>query len=361
MNRQSSPAPGSGNTRRAQRPPRSKKTIRITVIFLAVSMVVAAMLLFLPLLIKKAANDALIRIPRNATDEMVSDSIAKYLDDDYAGKVMRVAKLRGTDFAQRHGAYLIEQGMSPLHAEHRLSHGAQHPLTVTINRFRTIESLAQKVAAKLDFTAEELLSTLRDDKTMADYGLTPGQALSLFVEDSYEFYWTASPEAFVRKIGQNYNNIWNEERTRKAQELGLTPDEVMIIASIVDEETNKTDEKDKIGRLYINRYLKGMKLQADPTVKYAVGDFSIRRILSGHLKTKSPYNTYLNQGLPPGPIRTTSLVTIDRILNSEPSDDIYMCAKEDFSGYHNFAETYSEHLANARRYQNALNKRGIRK
>ena len=134
----------------------------------------------------------------------------------------------------------------------------------------------------------------------------------------------------------------------------------MIVASIVDEETNKADEKGKIGRLYINRLNKGMKLQADPTVKFALGDFSLRRIRKNHLSVNSPYNTYRNTGLPPGPIRTTSVATIDRILDSEPSDHIYMCAKEDFSGYHNFAASYSEHMANARKYQQALNKRGIK-
>lgn len=333
----------------------------MAVIFLCVAVIVAFLLLCLPLLIKKAAHDALIKIPRNASNEMVSDSITKYLDDDYAEKVMQVAKLRGSDYGERYGAYLIEQGMSPIQAEHRLSHGAQKPMTVTINKFRTLPAMAKKVAAKLDFTSDELLKTLTDEKLLGEYGLTVDQALSLFVEDSYEFYWTASPEAFIHKIGANYKKIWNEERLKKAENLGLTPAELMTIASIVDEETNKLDEKDEIGRLYINRYKKGMKLQADPTVKYAVGDFSIRRILNNHLKTKSPYNTYLNKGLPPGPIRTTSLATIDQILNSKPSEDIYMCAKEDFSGYHNFAATYQEHLANAKRYQSALNKRGIRR
>ncbi len=342
------------------KPQNKKRSIRIATIFIILSVVVAVILMCLPLLIEKAAKDALIKIPRHATREMVQDSISKYLDDDYAEKVMRVAKLRGSDFGERHGAYLIEQGMSPLQAEHRLSHGAQQPLTVTINHFRTKENLAKKVAAKLDFTSDQLLKTLNDEKLLSEYGLTKEQALSLFLEDSYEFYWTASPEAFISKIGDNYKKIWNEERTAKAKELGLFPAEVMTIASIVDEETNKLDEKDEIGRLYINRYKKGIKLQADPTVKYAIGNFALRRILSGHLKTRSPYNTYLNTGLPPGPIRTTSVATIDQILNSQPSDHIYMCAKEDFSGRHNFASTYQEHLANARRYQAALNKRGIR-
>lgn len=341
--------------------PRKRKPLKMALIFIGVALVAALLLLCLPLLIEQAARDALIKIPRNATSEMVQDSITKYLDEEYAEKVMRVAKIRGSDFGERYGAYLIEQGMSPLQAEHRLSHGAQEPLTVTVNKYRTLEQLAKKVASKLDFKPEELIKAASDPKVLEEYGLTPEQALALFVEDSYEFYWTASPQALIQKIGANYKKIWNEERVKKAEALGLTPAELMTVASIVDEETNKLDEKDEIGRLYINRLQKGMKLQADPTVKYAVGDFSIRRILNTHLKTDHPYNTYRNQGLPPGPIRTTSLATIDAILNSAPSDDIYMCAKEDFSGRHNFAATYKEHMANAKRYQQALNKRGIRK
>ena len=175
------------------KPQNKKRSIRIATIFIILSVVVAVILMCLPLLIEKAAKDALIKIPHHATREMVQDSISKYLDDDYAEKVMRVAKLRGSDFGERHGAYLIEQGMSPLQAEHRLSHGAQQPLTVTINHFRTKENLAKKVAAKLDFTSDQLLKTLNDEKLLSEYGLTKEQALSLFLEDSYEFYWTASP------------------------------------------------------------------------------------------------------------------------------------------------------------------------
>ncbi|MDE5673963.1 MAG: endolytic transglycosylase MltG, partial [Muribaculaceae bacterium] len=213
---------------------RKKKNLKMAAIFLGVAVVVACVLMCLPLLIEKAAHDALIKIPRNATHEMVQDSITKYLDDEYAEKVMKVAKLRGSEFAERYGAYLIEQGMSPLQAEHRLSHGAQEPLTVTINRFRTLENLAKKVAVKLDFSADELIKTLKNDDVLSQYGLSSDQALSLFLEDSYDFYWTASPMAFIQKIGANYNKIWNEERIQKAKDLGLTPAQLMTIASIVD-------------------------------------------------------------------------------------------------------------------------------
>lgn len=339
---------------------KKRNTGKMVVVFLCVALLVALVLFCLPLLIKKAAHDALIKIPRGASREMVSDSIAKYLDDDYAASVMRVAKLRGSDYGERHGAYLISEGMSPLQAEHRLSHGAQHPITVTVNNSKTLDKLAARVAAKLDFTPEEFKKAITDPKLLSQFNLTSDQAIALFLEDSYDVYWSASPQSVIDKVSDHYASVWNEERLKKAEALGLTPAEIMTVCSIVDEETNKLAEKGDIGRLYINRVKQGMKLQADPTVKFAVGDFSIRRILSGHLKTDSPYNTYRNKGLPPGPIRTTSVATIDAVLNSQQHDYLYMCAKEDFSGYHNFAATYKEHTANARKYQQALNRRGIR-
>lgn len=366
-NNQSSESPAArkpaaaGNPGADMKPPRKKRSVvKMAFVFLGVALLVALLLMALPLLISRAANDAIIKIPKGASLQMVEDSIAKYLDQDYATKVMRVAWLKGSDYSARHGAYLIPEGMSPFMAEHRLSKGAQHPVTVTINSMRGMSRLADRVASKLDFSSREFLDAATDPEFLKDFNLTPDQALALFIDDSYEAYWSASPHSLLYKIGRNYNKIWNEERLAKAKELGLSPAEVITICSITDEETNKLAEKGDIGRLYINRYKKGMKLQADPTVKFALGDFSLRRILSSHLKVESPYNTYRNKGLPPGPIRTTSLATIDAVLNSKPHDYLFMCAKEDFSGFHNFASTYSEHMANARRYQQALNRRGIR-
>ena len=305
-----------------------------------------------------APSSAVVKIPAHASKEQLRDSISRYLGEPYARKVARLVGLRGTDLNSRHGAYLIEAGMSPLTAMRRLTSGPQEPLTITINGFRLLPVLEDKVAARFDFSSDSIAAVLADAGTMKKYGLTPEQALGLFINDSYDFFWNASPEEVVGKIGQHYSEVWTPERRAKAKSLGLTPADVMTLASIVDEESNKLDEKGTIGRLYINRLNRGMRLEADPTVRYAGGDFTVKRVRNPK-SIESPYNTYLHLGLPPGPIRTTSVETIDAILDSKPHDYIFMCAKEDFSGYHNFASTYPEHQANARRYKRELDRRGI--
>lgn len=320
--------------------------------------VMASIAVYYCLLAGQSPSSAIIRIPASASDSQLNDSISKYLGEGYAKKVTRLIKLRGADLNSRHGAYLIEAGMTPLNAMRRLSGGRQEPLTITINGFRLLPVLEEKLAARFDFSQDSIASALSDDELISQYGLTPEQALALFFNDSYEFFWNASPEDVVKKIGAHYLDVWTSERRAKAGALGLSPAQVMIVASIVDEESNKLDEKGTIGRLYINRLQKGMKLEADPTVRYAGGDFSVKRVRNPR-SVESPYNTYIHAGLPPGPIRTTSVETIDAILNSEPHDFIFMCAKEDFSGRHNFASTYSEHQANARRYKRELDRRGI--
>ncbi len=241
----------------------------------------------------------------------------------------------------------------------RLTGGPQHPLTLTINGFRQRPLMQERVAARFDFSTDSLSGVMADASVMDRYGLTPEQSMALFFNDSYDFYWNASPASVVEKVGAHYLDVWNSGRKAKAEALGLSPAEVMTIASIVDEETNALEEKGTIGRLYVNRLRTGMPLQADPTVRFALGDFSIRRVTSAMTRTPHPYNTYVNKGLPPGPIRTTSVQTIDAILDSAPHDYLYMCAKADFSGRHAFAKTYAEHQVNARRYKRELDRRGI--
>lgn len=313
---------------------------------------------FLWLLSGSAPSSAVVRIPAGASSRQLGDSISKYLGEPFAKKVTRLVSMRGTDLNSRHGAYLIEAGMSPLNAMRRLTGGPQHPLTVTINGFRLLPILEEKLAARFDFTQDSISSALSNPDVMGKFGLKPEQSLALFLNDSYEFYWNASPQDVINKIGAHYSEVWNADRRAKAAALGLTPAEVMILASIVDEESNKIDEKGTIGRLYINRLNKGMRLEADPTVRFAGGDFTVKRIRNPR-SVESPYNTYIHYGLPPGPIRTSSVETIDAILNSEFHNYIFMCAKEDFSGRHNFAATLAEHQINARRYKRELDRRGI--
>lgn len=315
--------------------------------------------IFLPAVANKSETSALIKIPSNATSEMVRDSVSKYLGDKYADALISVSKVRKADFSKRHGAYMIDSGISPWKAERVLNQGAQHPMIVVINNAKGINMLSERVSKKLDFSADSLKKQLKDSVFLAQYGLKPSQALALFIDDSYQAYWNASPKSFSSKLGAQYKKIWNEERLKKAEKLGLSPSEVIILASIVDEETNKMDEKPLVARLYLNRLNQKMKLQADPTVKFALEDFSLRRIRSEHLQVESPYNTYKVTGLPPGPIRTVTVKDIDAVLDAPMHDYLYMCAKEDFSGYHSFAKDYPTHLQNARKYQRALNQRQI--
>lgn len=321
--------------------------------------IVVSVFIYTSGILTKTDTGATIRIPENASAKMVADSLSRHFGESFSYKTIRLMKLMHTDFTKRHGAYHITQGTTVFGVARKLCNGAQTPVKITINGFRNKDLMLEKISAKLDFSADSLRAKLYDTAFLSPYGLNPDNATALFLDDTYEVYWSSSPQSVLNKIGQNYLNFWTEERKKKASAMGLSPAEVMIIASITDEETNNLSEKGTIGRLYNNRKQKGMRLQSDPTVRYALNDFSIRRVKGEHLNINSPYNTYRNAGLPPGPIRTTSKQTVDAILNSEPNEYLYMCAKEDFSGTHNFASTYAEHSRNARRYQKALNDRNI--
>lgn len=323
-------------------------------------LICVGMLSIAPYMMNGSERDVTVRIPKGATMQNVSDTLAKYFPEDYTKKVLNLMSITGFKPEERHGLYVLPKGATPFATMRKLSRGAQTPVRLTINCFRSMPYLAQRMGLKMEFTPEEFLAAATDSAYLAKYGLKPEQALSLFLEDSYDVYWTASPREVLDKIGANYIGFWSEERHDQADALDLTPAEVMTLASIVDDETNQKLEKGRIGRLYVNRLDKDMKLQADPTVRYAVNDLSIRRVTEQHLKFDSPYNTYIYPGLPPGPLRTTSRATIREILNSQPSADLFMCARPDFSGFHNFASTYEEHLENARSYQKALDERNIK-
>ena len=259
------------------------------------------------------------------------------------------------------GNYAIRPGDSMRAICLRLLSGNQTPVKLVIPSVRTLDRLAGAVGKQLMTDSATVMTLLTDKHFLDSLGYTPATVPCMFIPNTYEVYWTMTPEQLVVRMLKENKRFWNASRLAKAKAQGLTPNEVITLASIVDEETAKDDEKPMVAGLYLNRLKRGMLLQADPTVKFALGEFELRRILYAHLQIDSPYNTYKYAGLPPGPIRIPSMSAIESVLGPAKHTYIYMCAKEDFSGYHNFATTLTQHNANARRYQQALNKLGIRK
>jgi len=310
--------------------------------------------------LSKAGQSNLLIVPAECTGEQLNDSLTRYFGASYAADVMQLVKISGKDVRACEGAYKVSPNTVALQLAWKIVRNRQSELRLTVNHIRTNEDLANLIASKSKNSPDDVKKALKDNDFLQRHGVNGEQVRVLFLENTYNIYYTWPAEKILETMAVFYDKFWTAKRKEQACELGLSPHEVMILASIVDEETNHCDEKGKVGRLYVNRIREDMKLQADPTVKYAVKDFSLRRITGRHTSVVSPYNTYKNPGLPPGPIRSTSAATVDSILNSQPGNQLYMCAKEDFSGYHNFAITFEEHKLNARRYQEELNRRNIR-
>ena len=258
------------------------------------------------------------------------------------------------------GRYIVRGGMSNNSLTNMLRGGWQSPVNVTFNYMRDVDILAGKVGRQIEADSVSISKLLHDKEYVKQLGFNEYTLPALFLPDTYEFYWNTDAESFISRMLLEYEKFWNDERKKAAKDKGLSPVEVSILASIVDKETNKTDEMPRIAGVYLNRLHNNWLLQADPTLIFAIGDFSIRRVLNFHKETESPYNTYKYIGLPPGPICIPSVAAVKAVLNAEKHNYFYFCAKEDFSGYHNFAKTLSEHNRNAAKYQNALNHRGIR-
>ncbi|WP_290540793.1 endolytic transglycosylase MltG [Alistipes sp.] len=258
------------------------------------------------------------------------------------------------------GHYVLRRGMSVIQIARMLKLGMQTPVRVTINNVRIPAQLAQKLARQIDADSTAIMQALTSKELAAEVGFDSVTLFSMFIPDSYEFYWTVTPEEFVKRMKREYDRFWTRDRDARRQRSGLSRLEVMTLASIVSEETRKGDEMARVAGVYINRLNRGIKLQADPTVKYAMQDFGLRRILYRHLKYDSPYNTYVNKGLPPSPICMPGKNAIDAVLNYEEHDYIFFCARLEFDGYHNFATTLREHNRNARAYSDELNRRKIK-
>ena len=266
----------------------------------------------------------------------------------------------------RTGRYEVTTDDGALSVFRRMKNGMQTPLNLTIPSVRTIDRLSAELGKKLMLDSAEIMNALSDQAMCEKYGYDTTTIACMFIPNTYQIYWNVGIEKFLDRMQQESNSFWNDERKAKAEKMGLTPEQVITLASIIDEETANNDEKPMIAGMYLNRlwlknseYPNGMPLQADPTIKFAWKKFELRRIYNKLLSIDSPYNTYRNTGLPPGPIRIPSVAGIDAVLNYAHHNYLYMCAKEDFSGTHNFAATYSEHLQNAARYAKALNQRGI--
>jgi UPF0755 protein len=223
------------------------------------------------------------------------------------------------------------------------------------------EQFAGFIAKKIEPDSVSILLLLDSTSFVEKYGFTTDNVYTMFLPNSYQLYWNTSPEKFFKRMYANYEKFWTPERKAKATALNLDPIKVSVLASIVDAEALHDDEMPIIAGLYLNRLKKGMKLESDPTVIFALNDFTIRRVLTRYLSYNSPYNTYLHTGLPPGPVMMPSVNAINSVLDYKKTDYIYMCAKEDFSGYHNFATNAADHMANAHRFQQALNERNIKK
>lgn len=258
------------------------------------------------------------------------------------------------------GCYIAGGGISTLALFRNIRGGRQTPVKLTIPNVRTLGDLAARLSLQLELDSAQLASAFSDEALCQKLGYDTTTIGCMFIPNTYEVFWNISAKDLMARLHKESNAFWTSKRKAEAKAAGLTPNEVIIMASIVDQETANLEEKPMVAGMYLNRLHQGMKLQADPTVKFALKQFALKRILHEHLSVDSPYNTYRHEGLPPGPIAIPALSSIEAVLHFAHHDYIYMCAKEDFSGTHNFAKTYEEHLANARKYAEALNERGIK-
>ena len=294
-----------------------------------------------------------------------SATVAEKISDITGGSSTKgfelLAKHNKFDSRKRSGRFAINNGDNMHAIYRRIVSNEQVPVKLIVPSTRTLEQLTGAISRQLLLDSLELSEFLTNPIYYKTIGYNKETLPSLFIPNTYEVYWNIKPENLMTRLMKERRNFWNKERIAKAEKLNMTPEEVATLASIIDEETNSDEEKPIVAGMYINRLRRNMPLQADPTVKFAIGDPTRKRILKKDLETDSPYNTYRYKGLPPGPLRIPTIQAIESVLNYTKHNYLYMCAKEDFSGRHNFAKTLSEHNANARRYQQALNKLNIKR
>ncbi len=332
-----------------------KKILLILIVIAVVTAGVVAWLLFGPTTSFSGDKEIIYIRTNAATKKAVLDSLQK----NKAINNQRIFNIVANRMKYwnniKPGKYEVKKGSSPLSIVRMLRNGKQTPVNLIITKIRTKEDFAKLVGNRFECDSTHIINYLNDNDSLKEYKIDAETSMALILPDTYTYFWNTTPEKIYKKLSDAALKFWTDERKTKAASLGLTPVEVYIMASIVEEETNAQAEKGNIASVYMNRINKGMPLQADPTVKFALKDFGLKRIYEKHLLTESPYNTYRNKGLPPGPICTPSKNTINAVLDAPKTDYLYFVASPDFDGTHEFSSTYSEHLQKAKQYQQALN------
>ncbi len=311
---------------------------------------------------KFSKTELYVEIPTGSKYEDVQKIVAPFVDNMSGFDLM--ASLRSYDKNVKPGRFLFKKGMGNFAMIASLRRNV--PVKIAFNNQERLENVAQRIGSEIEPDSLQLITAFRDSVFLKKNGLTKENVLSIFIPNSYEFYWNTSAEKFRDKMLEEYKKFWNKERMAKAKQLGMTPEEVMALASIVQKETVKIDERPKVAGAYLNRLKEGMALQGDPTVIYAIklrdNNFNqvIKRVWHNDLLINSPYNTYVNTGVPPGPITQPDISAIDAVLNPEKHNYLYFCASVDRFGYHEFAVTYAQHLVNAKRYSDWCDSHGVK-
>ena len=309
--------------------------------------------------IKSGSSNLSLYIPTGSTFTQVLDSISSKVVIKNPEVFKLIAKRKNYPSRIKPGRYVINWNMSYMKLINMLRSGSQTPVKITFSNIRTLNDLAGRIGKQIEADSLQIISFLNNNANYQKDGFTRENVISVFIPNTYELYWNTSVSGLYSRMLKEYQNFWNEERLAKAKEENLSPIEVSILASIIDDEVVKADEKPRIAGVYLNRHKRGMPLQACPTIKFALNDFTITRILNKHLLVNSPYNTYIHDGFPPGPIGCPTIEGLDAVLNAEKHEYLFFAAKADFSGYHNFSKTLAEHNKNAALYQQELDKRKI--
>jgi len=344
---------------------RTNKMVRVSMLFVLTGLVIMVLVVYkfygriYETNVSLEGEQEIFYIPSDSDFEFVIDGLESKGIIDNRKSFRWVAIKKGYERSVKPGRYKITNSISNNELVNLLRSGKQDPVMVVFNNIRTLDQVAGKIARYLEGDSAEFATYLADASLLEKYGFSKETFTSMFIPNTYEFLWTTTPEEFTGRMNREYEKFWDGERDRKAKRIEMSRAEVVTLASIVDEETLYDAENGQVAGVYMNRLERGIALQADPTLKFAKGDFTVKRILNEDKKIDSPYNTYKYRGLPPGPISIPSISAIDGVLNYEKHNYIFFCAKADFSGYHAFARSLKEHNRNARKYQKALNSRRI--